>query len=131
MPYNIRKNKGVDLMPTAKQINDARNYLIAKENKLKETIIVTENILDSIGDYYKQNELQRKRRDLLVELQQIDQTYAPKLAGLEFNEEALENIANLAEYLWNIDDQITVKMQESKDLFRQAVAKAGEINPAE
>lgn len=115
-------------MPTEQQITDARNYLIAKENKLKEAIIVTENILESVGDYYKQNELQRKRRDLLAQLQEIDQIYAPKLAGVEFTEEALENITNLAEYLWDIDDQITVKMQESKDLFRQAVAKAGEIN---
>ncbi len=115
-------------MPTTEQINDARNYLIAKENKLKEAIIVTENILECVGDYYKQNELQRKRRDLLAELQEIDTIYAPKLVGLEFTEEALENITNLAEYLWDVDDKITAKMQESKDLFRQAVAQAGEIS---
>lgn len=99
-----------------------------QKNKLKEAIVVTEQILESVGDYYKQNELQRTRRDLLAQLQEIDQIYAPKLAGVEFTDEALEDIAALAEYLWDIDDQITTKMQQSKELFRQAVAKAGEIS---
>ncbi len=114
-------------MPTEQQINDAREYLIAKENKLKEAIAVTEQILESVGDYYKQNELQRKRHELLSQLQEIDQIYAPKLAGLEFTEEALENLTVLAEYLWDVDNKITEKMQASKDLFRQAVQKAGEL----
>ena len=114
-------------MPSEQQINDAREYLIAKQNKLKEAIIVTEEILENVGNYYKQNELQRKRRDLLSELQELDQIYAPKLAGLEFTEEALENITILAEYLWETDNKITEKMKANKDLFRQAVKKAGEL----
>jgi len=109
------------------QIEIARNYLIEKETVLKKAILVTEDILDSVGNYYRQNELQRERDDLLHQLQQIDIDYAPKLAGLEFTEEALENITLLAEYLWDTDDKITAKMKENKDLFRQAVAAAGEI----
>lgn len=114
-------------MPTEQQINDAREYLIAKENKLKEAIVVTQQILENVGNYYKQNELQRQRRDLLAQLQEIDQIYAPKLAGVEFTEEAFENITVLAEYLWDVDNKITEKMKANKDLFRQAVREAGEL----
>jgi len=107
------------------QIEIARNYLIEKETVLKKAILVTEDILDSVGNYYRQNELQRERDDLLHQLQQIDIDYAPKLAGLEFTEEALENIATLAGMLWDIDEQITQKMKESKALFQQAIYEAG------
>ena len=73
--------------------------------------------MESVGDYYKQNELQRTRRDLLAQLQEIDQIYASKLAGVEFTDEALENIATLAEYLWDIDDQITKKCSKARSFF--------------
>jgi len=112
-------------MITQAQIELARQYLIEKEVLLKKAIIVTEEILENIGDYYKQNELQRERNQFLQELQQLDIDYAPKLQGLEFTEEALENIAILAERLWDTDALITQKMKESKSLFQQAIQEAG------
>ena len=114
-------------MITEEQIELARQYLIEKETLLKKAILITEEILEHVGDYYKQNELQRSRTEILRQIQQVDVDYSVKLQGLEFTEEALENIAILAERLWDTDALITEKMKENKSAFQHAIAEAGKI----
>ncbi len=92
----------------------AQEYLAAKTDLLQQCVQLTVQVGSHIGNIPETHKLLGTRKQLLVQLAQLDQDYGQVLAGYPFTEEDLEPIAVLAEQMWTIDDHITDAMRSNK-----------------
>ena len=99
----------------------AKNYLAQKEQLLNDSLTLTQTLMDNLGDREKTTDLLRKRKALLMQLEQLDQSFSHSLADYAFDEADLYQLGLLAEKLWLLDDQITKAMQQNKAQILQSL----------
>lgn len=92
----------------------AQEYLSAKKDLLTQCVQLTAGVAKALGNIPQTHKLLGERKQLLSQMAQLDQTYAPFLAGYTFSEAELEPVAALAEQMWTIDDHLTEAMRSNK-----------------
>lgn len=105
---------------TISQDSIAIDYLTQKKDVLNQCIALTKELTSLIGDIPQTHQLLVKRKELLQKLNMIDQQFAQPLSGYRLPEDKLEEIALLAEEMWNLDDQYTEAMKSSKNDLRSS-----------